>query len=62
MRNPRMDVLGKVILFKKAVNKFKKVKQYPHCYWPNGIAKKVHGAPTLKLVHEKYKGRQNNGM
>ena len=57
MRNPRTDVLGKASLFKKVVEKCKKVRTCPHCGQLNGTVKKVHGAPTLKIVHEKYKGR-----
>jgi len=61
MRNPRTDVLGKSATFKKVIDKCKKSKQCPYCHKPNGTVKKVHGAPTLKLVHERYKGRQMEG-
>lgn len=61
MRNPRTDVLGKSSIFKKAVEKCKKARRCPYCHQPNGTVKKVHGAPTLKIVHERYKGRHMEG-
>lgn len=61
MRNPRTDVLGKSATFKKVLERCKKTKICPYCHSPNGTVKKVHGAPTLKLVHERYKGRQMEG-
>ena len=60
MRNPRTDVLGKASIFKKVIDKCKKAHRCPHCHKPNGTVKKVHGAPTLKIVHERYKGRHMN--
>jgi DNA-directed RNA polymerase III subunit RPC1 len=57
MRNPRTDVLAKSAACKKVVEKCKKVRHCPHCNAINGTVKKITGAPTLKLVHEKYKGR-----
>ena len=57
MRNPRTDVLGKSSVFKKVLDRCKKAHRCPHCRSPNGTVKKVHGAPTLKIVHERYKGR-----
>jgi DNA-directed RNA polymerase III subunit RPC1 len=57
MRNPRTDVLGKASVFKKVLDKCKKAHQCPYCHKPNGTVKKVHGAPTLKIIHERYKGR-----
>ena len=57
MRHPRSDVLAKSSQFKKIIEKCKKVKHCPHCHAVNGTVKKVAGAPTLKLVHERYKGR-----
>lgn len=61
MRNPRTDVLGRAGSFKKVLDKCKKAKDCPYCHKPNGTVKKVHGAPTLKIVHERYKGRQMEG-
>mmetsp|Transcript_17922 Transcript_17922/g.35690 ORF Transcript_17922/g.35690 Transcript_17922/m.35690 type:complete len:1416 (-) Transcript_17922:69-4316(-) len=61
MRNPRTDVLGKASVFKKVWEKCKKTHQCPHCHKPNGTVKKVHGAPTLKIVHERFKGRYMEG-
>ena len=57
MRSPRTDVLGKASVFKKVLDKCKKAHHCPYCHKPNGTVKKVHGAPTLKIVHERYKGR-----
>ncbi len=57
MRHPRTDVLGKSSIFKKVLEKCKKNHHCPYCHKPNGTVKKVHGAPTLKIIHEKYKGR-----
>jgi DNA-directed RNA polymerase III subunit RPC1 len=57
MRNPRTDVLAKSATLKKVIEKCKKSKQCPHCGAINGTVKKITGAPTLKIVHEKYKGR-----
>lgn len=57
MRNPRTDVLAKSGALKKVVEKCKKVRNCPHCNASNGTVKKVSGAPTLKIIHEKYKGK-----
>lgn len=59
MRNPRTDVLAKNAACKKVVEKCKKARHCPHCHAANGTVKKITGAPTLKLVHEKYKGRHS---
>jgi DNA-directed RNA polymerase III subunit RPC1 len=59
MRNPRTDVLAKSAACKKVVEKCKKARHCPHCHAVNGTVKKITGAPTLKLVHEKYKGRHS---
>ena len=57
MRNPRTDVLARAAAFKKVVEKCKKMKQCPYCHAVNGTVKKITGSPTLKVVHERYKGR-----
>ena len=58
MRSPNLDNLQKEAIFTKSVHeKCKKAKQCPHCGAINGQVKKMAGVPTLKLVHEKYKGR-----
>ena len=59
MRNPRTDVLAKNAILKKVIEKCKKAKQCPYCGSVNGTVKKITGAPTLKIVHEKYKGRHS---
>ncbi|KAI2508352.1 DNA dependent RNA polymerase [Fragilaria crotonensis] len=58
MKHPRTDVLAKGATFKKTNDRCKKVKQCPYCHAINGTVKKITGAPTLKIVHECYKGRQ----
>ena len=57
MRHPRTDVLAKSATLKKAIDKCKKSKVCPHCGASNGTVKKITGAPTLKIIHEKFKGR-----
>lgn len=57
MRNPRTDVLAKSAIFKKVIDKCKKAKACPHCHAANGTVKKISAVPTLKIVHERYKGR-----
>lgn len=57
MRSSRTDVLAKAGSLKKLVEKCKKARFCPHCHATNGTVKKITGAPTLKIVHEKYKGR-----
>jgi len=59
MRNPQTDVLGKSATLKKVIDKCKKSKQCPYCGSVNGTVKKITGAPTLKIIHEKYKGRHS---
>ena len=55
MRNPKTDALAKAAIFKKVVEKAKKARSCPHCQKSNGTVKKVTGAPTLKIVHERFK-------
>jgi DNA-directed RNA polymerase III subunit RPC1 len=44
---------------KKVVDKCKKQRDCPYCGASNGTVKKITGAPTLKIVHEMYKGKHN---
>jgi len=60
MRNPRTDILGKSATFKKVVDKCKKTRNCPYCAALNGTVKKITGAPTLKIVHERFKGRHSD--
>lgn len=60
MRNPRTDILGKSAIFKKVVDKCKKTRICPHCQALNGTVKKITGAPTLKIIHERFKGRYSD--
>ena len=57
VRHPRADALAKTALHKRIVERCKKVSLCPWCGAYNGAVKKVSGAHTLKLVHEKYKGK-----
>lgn len=59
MRNPRTDVLAKSGTLKKVVDKCKKQRECPYCGALNGTVKKITGAPTLKIVHEMYKGKHH---
>lgn len=58
MRHPRTDALTKANLFKRLVEKCKKAKICPYCSAVNGTVKKISGAPTLKIVHECFKGKK----
>jgi DNA-directed RNA polymerase III subunit RPC1 len=55
MRNPNIDALAKMSLFKRVVEKCKKCKVCPECGATNGTVKKITGAPTLKIIHERYR-------
>lgn len=55
MRNPNIDALAKMSLFKRVVEKCKKCKVCPYCGATNGTVKKITGAPTLKIIHERYR-------
>ena len=57
MRKPNLDSLQRGAIFKKVVEAAKKNKQCFTCGAYNGVVKKAAGAPTLKLLHEKFKGR-----
>jgi DNA-directed RNA polymerase III subunit RPC1 len=57
MKHPRTDVLAKAATFKKTMDRCKKTKQCPYCHAINGTVKKITGAPTLKIIHDRYKGR-----
>jgi DNA-directed RNA polymerase III subunit RPC1 len=57
MRHPRSDVLAKSATLKKVIEKCKKSRTCPHCGASNGTVKKITGVPTLKIIHEKYKGK-----
>eukprot|EP00611_Tribonema_gayanum_P007281 TRINITY_DN1663_c0_g2_i1.p1 TRINITY_DN1663_c0_g2~~TRINITY_DN1663_c0_g2_i1.p1 ORF type:complete len:1415 (-),score=378.85 TRINITY_DN1663_c0_g2_i1:1397-5641(-) len=63
IRSPRLDALGRAAVFKKVVTKCKKAVKCtnPACGAYNGTVKKVIGAASLKLIHEKYKGRHADG-
>jgi len=54
MTDPTTDALTKSVWFKKCVEKCKKVRICPYCKNYNGTVKKLAGAPTLKILHERY--------
>ena len=49
------DVRGKATQFQHFLTACKKVKICPHCQAVNGTVKRVTGAPTLRLIHERFK-------
>jgi DNA-directed RNA polymerase III subunit RPC1 len=55
------DSLTKAAIFKKVLEKCKKNKICPYCHQPNGTVKKITGVSTLKIIHEKYKGKSMEG-
>ena len=57
MRKPGIDALMKAAIFKKIIEKCKKCHRCPRCDAFNGSVKKVSNVHTLKLVHEKFKGK-----
>eukprot|EP00708_Paratrimastix_pyriformis_P001983 GAFH01000720.1.p1 GENE.GAFH01000720.1~~GAFH01000720.1.p1 ORF type:complete len:921 (-),score=371.88 GAFH01000720.1:1123-3885(-) len=56
LHNPRLESIPKKNLGKKIIDKCKKCSFCPHCSAFNGSVKKV---GPLKLVHEKYKGKDD---
>jgi DNA-directed RNA polymerase III subunit RPC1 len=62
MRNPNTDALAKMGIYKRVVEKAKKCKTCPHCSAFNGTVKKITGAPTLKIVHERYKSSKSSDV
>jgi DNA-directed RNA polymerase III subunit RPC1 len=56
MRNPKNDVLQKQSWLKALIATCKKTRICSYCGAFNGTVKRISGAPTLKIVHEKYKG------
>jgi len=57
VRNPRTDVLARTSYFKRVIEKCKKARTCPYCHTANGTVKKLSGVPTIKIVHERYKGK-----
>lgn len=57
IRLPRQDALAKGAIWKKTLDKCKKARACPHCHAANGTVKRVGGVSTLKIIHERYKGR-----
>jgi DNA-directed RNA polymerase III subunit RPC1 len=55
MRSPIVDALQKASIMKRVITRCKKYKICPHCDSINGTVKKITGAPTLKIIHLKYK-------
>ncbi|CAM9584599.1 unnamed protein product [Chrysoparadoxa australica] len=61
LKNPLVDALTRGQIHKKIVERCKKISTCPNpgCGAHNGTVKKVAGAHTLKLVHDKYRGRNS---
>nr|AOE43186.1 RNA polymerase III largest subunit [Cavenderia deminutiva] len=59
MRNKKLDVLQRRALFKKLYGECRKKRSCPRCGEINGIVRKV---SALKLVHEKYKGKNEDAQ
>ncbi|RYE83105.1 MAG: hypothetical protein EOO65_04475, partial [Methanosarcinales archaeon] len=57
MRTPGLDTLRKARLRKRVTEDCKKVTLCPWCHALNGQVKKVVGAQTFKLVHDRYKAK-----
>jgi len=57
IRKQGLDALMKASIFKKIVEKCKKCHQCSRCGAFNGSVKKVSNVHTLKLLHEKFKGK-----
>ena len=57
MRRPRFEALSKAAALKSIILKCKRARACPHCHLPNGTVKRISGCTTLKIVHERYKGR-----
>jgi len=56
-RRPELDSLMRMAVFKKIILTCKKCVVCPRCSAFNGTVKKLPGAKTLKLGHEKFKGK-----
>lgn len=59
MRHPYTDINKMHVVHKKLIEDCKKVKKCPHCGATNGTVKKMSNLPTLKIVHEVYKGNDS---
>jgi DNA-directed RNA polymerase III subunit RPC1 len=49
-------------MFKELCGRCKRVKVCPHCNAPNGQVKKLAGTKSLKIVHDVYKKKKNDGV
>uniref|UniRef100_A0A7S2W5D7 DNA-directed RNA polymerase subunit n=1 Tax=Mucochytrium quahogii TaxID=96639 RepID=A0A7S2W5D7_9STRA len=56
MQNPKLDSIAKAAVRKKIVETCRKKKRCRYCWAYNGAIKKIQGAETLKLMHDKYRG------
>ncbi|CAM9945793.1 unnamed protein product, partial [Phaeothamnion confervicola] len=54
MRAAWADSLRRASIFKKIADKCKKATRCPHCGAANSTVKRVVGAPTLKITHERH--------
>ena len=62
VRDPKADVLRLLALRKKIIGLCKKQAICPHCLEVNGVVKKVNGAHTLKIIHEKFRAKAANDL
>ncbi|GBG32582.1 DNA-directed RNA polymerase subunit [Hondaea fermentalgiana] len=58
MQRPSADSIQKANTRKKIIETCKKARRCPDCLDFNGVVKKVPGADSIKLVHEKYKVKE----
>jgi DNA-directed RNA polymerase III subunit RPC1 len=57
IRKPGIDALMKAAIFKKIVERCKKNRECERCGVFNGTVKKIGNVHTLKIIHEKFKGK-----
>jgi len=62
MRSTKTDSLAKTACFKNVVEQCRKVRFCPHCRAFNGTVKKVTGAPTLRIVHDRFREKTGKIM
>ncbi len=57
MRNPRVGSLERTKRRKVIVEACKKVRSCPWCGSYNGVVKRVPSAPTMRIIHDKYRAK-----
>lgn len=56
LRGPKVDALIRSGMFKRIVDLCKRTSRCPHCFYANGVVKKV-GSGCFKIAHEKYRAK-----